>query len=69
MVGNDNHDWTRDEPQSVETEEGIVEGAFLGVVFQSEERRVDKHAPTNSSQTNQEIAGNGIVLVQNLKRK
>jgi hypothetical protein len=59
--GDQNHDWSRQKPGSVEHEERRVEKVLLRVVFESEEDGIDEPDPADSADTEQTKAGRTLV--------
>ena len=49
VVGNKYNAWTRTKPKCVKTEEWVIKGSFIWVVFQGEEGGIDKHHPSYES--------------------
>ena len=47
VIGNYDDAWSGHKPQGIEREKRVVKASFFRVVFQSEERRVNKHAPAH----------------------
>ena len=54
----------RDLPQGIEEEEGKVEVAFVGVVFECEENGVEEPQPANQAHRNEAIAWRTFVEIQ-----
>ena len=55
---------TQDLPQGIEDEEGKVEVAFVGVVFECEENGVQEPQPANQTNGNKAIAWWTLIEIQ-----